>query len=320
MGIPIKHPLSDILTVNSLDRMLSFFQGQANRPFVGDTFYQGDNMPNIFFVDSGVGANTNDGRDPRTPLATLAQAMSAVTANRGDIIYLLPGHSETLTASLSLAVAGVTIIGLGAGAARPTFVVGDAVGEAITLDAAPIWIENCIFICGTDAQTNIVRILSTDCMIKDCDFREVLTTKQPLTCLDITGGAANATDRSKVYGCRFLVPTAGDGDRAIELGEVADGIEIVGCVVFGNFDDACIHNVTGKVLTNLLISDCILTNTLTGQHSIELVSACTGNLVRNMYNNDLTQQTGADTGSCASFECFHCDTIDVSAIISPVLT
>lgn len=30
--------------------------------------------------------------------------------------------------------------------------------------------------------------------------------------------------------------------------------------------------------------------------------------------------TGVDPGSCFSFECYHCDAIDVSGILCPVVT
>lgn len=310
--------IQNVMTANVLDRLLAFFDATANRPAIGDTYYQGTEMPQIFFVDSGVGSNGNDGRDPRTPLATLEEAFDRVQASRGDVIFLMPGHSESLTASLALDVAGVTVIGLGSGTLRPTFVVGDAAGEAINLTAANITVENCIFIAGTDQQTWMMGIAATDCTIKDCEFREVLTTKQPLIMLDIGGGAAaNAADRAKVINCYFNSPTAGDGDSAIKLSEVNDRVAIIGCVAWGDYDDACIHNPTGKVLTNLLIKDCILSNLLTGQHSIELVSACTGMLVQNYYGNDMTQATGVDPGSCRSFECYHDDAIDVSGILAP---
>lgn len=312
--------IRDLIAVNNLDRMLAFFAGVANRPIVGDTFYQGDNMPHIYFVDSNNGSDSNDGTDPRSPLATLSEAFDRVSANRGDVIFLAPLHAETLTATLSLDVAGVTVIGLGQGVGRPTFTVGDAVGEYIGIDAASIQIENCIFICGTDQQTKVVQIGATDVVIKDCEFREG-TAKQALILLDIgTGKSANACDRAKVIGCYFNAPTAGDGDAAIELGTVQDRVSIIDCIAWGDWDDACIHNPTGNVLTNLLIKGCVLSNLLTGQHSIELVSACTGMLVENYYGNDMTQATGVDPGSCRSFECYHDDAIDVSGILAPAGT
>lgn len=308
------------LTINTLDRLLAFFQSTASRPAIGDTLYQGTNMPQVFFVSSDNGSNENDGRDPRTPLATVAEAFDHVSANRGDVIFVMPGHTEAYTADETWDVAGVSVVGLGVGPDRPTFTIGDAAAESLDITGAGISIENCIFIAGVDQQVWMVGIRATDVTIRDCEFREA-TSIQPLIMVDIgAGAAANAADRASIINCYFNSPTAGDGDSAIKLSEVNDRVSIIGCVAWGDYDDACIHNPTGKVATNLLIKDCLLTNLLTGQHAIELVSACTGSLVQNYYGTDLTQQTGVDPGSCKSYECYHCDTVDVSAIITPILT
>lgn len=313
--------MQSLYNLNVLDRILAYFAATSTRAVVGETFYQGDNIPHFFFVQATNGSNSNAGTDPRSPVASLETALGFCSANRGDVIFLLPGHTETLTASLTISVAGVTIIGMGNGEKRPQFIVGDAAGEAINITGANVVLDGLILIAGTDQQTWMLGIKALDVTVQNCEFREVLTTKQPLTMLDIGGGgAANTADRAKVLNCYFNAPTAGDGDRAIELGEVMDRVEIGGCVAYGDWDDACIHNPTGKVLTNLYIHDCMLTNLLTGQHSIELVSACTGNLVRNMYHTDITQQTGADPGSCFSFECYQDDVIDTGGILTPVIT
>lgn len=80
---------------------------------------------NIFYVDSGATAasDSNNGKDPiKSPMATLDAAIGLCTASNGDIIYVLPGHTEAVTStSTNIDVAGVTIIGLGSGAVKPTF-------------------------------------------------------------------------------------------------------------------------------------------------------------------------------------------------------
>ena len=117
----------------------------------------------------------------------------------------------------------------------------------------------------------------------------------------------------------FRSPTAG-ASNCIGLDEVAANVEIGHCEFWGDFADAPIHNPTGSILTQLYIHDCVIENTQTGDHSIELVSACTGVLARNLYKNDMTQATGVDPGSCHSFENYHCDAVDVSGILAPVAT
>lgn len=273
-----------------------------------------------FYVDSVGGSSSKGGTAWGDAKATLAQALALCTADHDDVIYVAAGHAETLTASLALSVAGVRIIGMGLGTKRPTITIGDAVGEAINITGANVYIENFIFVCGVDAQTWMIGIGATDAHFFRCDFREGAS-KQPLIMIDVgAGGAANAADRAKIEECYFYLPTAGDGDSAIKLSEVAARVEIVGCVIWGDFDDACIHNPTGKILTDLVIRDTIANNLLTGQHAVELVSACTGWLIRNTYGSDIAAPGGVDPGSCFSVECYHADAIDTSGVLAPIAT
>ncbi len=65
------------------------------------------------------GSDGNDGTYLK-PFSSLDYAIGRCTANRGDIIMVMPGHIEAITAgSIAIDVAGVAIIGLGEGDLRP---------------------------------------------------------------------------------------------------------------------------------------------------------------------------------------------------------
>jgi hypothetical protein len=67
--------------------------------------------------------------------ATVDQAVGNCSATSNDTIFVLPGHTETVTAtSIALDVAGVNVICLGHGSARPTFTYG-AAAATITVSA-----------------------------------------------------------------------------------------------------------------------------------------------------------------------------------------
>ncbi len=279
---------------------------------------------NIFFVDSGATLaddSVGAGKNPDVPFATLDYAIGRCSANNGDVIYVMPGHAETVSgaAGIDFDVAGVKVIGLGQGADRPTLTMS-AAASTIHFDAAGSHLENFLIKVEHDCVI-VIDVDKADCVIKDCEFRArtAATAREWVTCIDVTGAAGNACDRLKVLGCIFTSPTAG-ASNCIGLDEVAANVEIGHCQFWGDFSDAAIHNPSGSVLTQLFIHDCTIENTATGKEAIELVSACTGMLVRNMYSTDLTQQTACDTGACMSMECYHCDAVDVSGIINPVLT
>ena len=112
---------------------------------------------NRFYVDSGTGTDgAGYGRNPDSPTATVDYAVGLCTASNGDIIYVMPGHAESLGAdsAVDVDVAGVTIIGLGSGALRPTFTATAIAGD-FKLAAASIRIENLLFLSGIDATTAV---------------------------------------------------------------------------------------------------------------------------------------------------------------------
>jgi len=73
----------------------------------------------VFFLDSGIGSNGNDGLSKDRPFATLDYAFSRCATNNGDYIIVAPGHAETITAAVGLDVAGVTVVGWGRGVPGP---------------------------------------------------------------------------------------------------------------------------------------------------------------------------------------------------------
>lgn len=132
---------------------------------------------NRWFVDSGAsGASdaTGYGQSPDSPFATLDYAIGQATANNGDIIYVLPGHAETITADsgVDIDVAGLTIEGLGHGAARPTFTFTTAVTADFKLAAASTVVRNLLFVAGIDALTGPIEIGAADCALIDCEYQD----------------------------------------------------------------------------------------------------------------------------------------------------
>ena len=101
-------------------------------PLVGSSDYT--TTGNVFFVDSGStarGDNPAKGQAPDTPFSTIDFAVGRCTANNGDIIFVMPGHAEDISAATSLVmdVAGVRIIGMGIGRSRPVLTYTVATGS-----------------------------------------------------------------------------------------------------------------------------------------------------------------------------------------------
>ena len=171
----------------------------------------GDGIPistgKYWFVHSGTGsdlAGGNMGKRPTQPFATINYAKTQCTANKNDVIVVMPGHAETVSAAsgINLSVAGVTVVGLGNGANRPTISLSAATAT-IAVSAANCTIDN--IIVTSTAEDNAVAIVVTaaNATISRCSFTEPTAGSNILTCISTT--AAGLT----VDGCdRYSVDVA----------------------------------------------------------------------------------------------------------------
>lgn len=96
-----------------------------------------------FFVSSLIGSNGNDGKSPEYPFATIDYAIGQCTASKGDVIIVMPGHAETISAAggITADVAGIFIIGLGLGNLRPTLSFS-ATAATFAISAANVYVAN----------------------------------------------------------------------------------------------------------------------------------------------------------------------------------
>uniref|UniRef100_A0A6M3J420 Uncharacterized protein n=1 Tax=viral metagenome TaxID=1070528 RepID=A0A6M3J420_9ZZZZ len=271
---------------------------------------------NVFWVDSGAGSNGYKGTFDR-PFATIDYAIGRCTANNGDIIIVKPGHAETvLTAGgIALDVAGVSIIGLGVGQLRPTVTFTTDADADVDMSAANCLINNMIFKCNIANQVAMITVSAAGCEIAGCEFSEGSATGLSFI---TTAGAANACDDLYIHDNYMYAPTAGNYDFGIELEEVEDSARIENNTIIGDFDSGGIHNPTGKVCTHLQISRNIIHNLQTGQHAIELVSACTGAIVNNRLYGD-TIAAILDPGSCICNGNLAATAIDESGLPIPAV-
>lgn len=108
----------------------------------------------VFFVSNSTILNPGEkgGSDGNRgtfldPFATLAYALTQTVQGRGDIIFIGPGHSETVANATTLAMNcnGVAIIGLGSGLLRPTFTFTAATAN-VPVRSGNMSIQNCLFV------------------------------------------------------------------------------------------------------------------------------------------------------------------------------
>lgn len=228
------------------------------------------------------GSNSNDGSF-NAPFSTLDYAVGKCLAHRGDVIFVKPGHSETLSAAdgVDVDVAGVSIIGLGRGTKRPKFIYDNSAGEFV-IGAANVRIENLWFVPSVTGITKAIDVETTShyFQIVGCRFGDA---------------EAAGTDE---FNATIIVTTSTDGliaDNYINMGEAGavaaititgacDRLEIRNNTILGDYSTANINGITA--LTNdLLIIDNLLVNGVTSglnsEPTIELLTGTAGVLARN---------------------------------------
>lgn len=238
----------------------------------------------VFFVDSGVGSNSNTGSDPLTDaLATIDYAIGLCTANNGDVIVVAEGHTETVVAAsgIDLDVAGVTIIGLGArgSTTRPTITMGTSTSASLDFSAANCRIVGLRFVSNIDSLLSFIIGGAGTATIEECDFIGSSAKEY------VSGIIVPTTfDDWTISGCRFIQPTdpagtnAAAGTGAIYIVD-SENVLIQDCEFRGNFETAFIHNKTSAAV-NLWVIGCRGICSLADAQPFLLVSTATGGAVR----------------------------------------
>lgn len=189
-----------------------------------------------------------------SPFSTLAGALAQCVSGRGDVIFVKPGHAETVSSStaLTMSVAGVAVVGLGTGTSRPKWTIDTANTATINVSAADVSFQN-VQIVGNFLSIAAAFTLSTakNFTLQDVEVRDTSSILNFLNMVKSTG-AANTADGLTIINSYWkglgttsvnaMVLTANDIDgmvfkeNVMKLARTADSSAIV---------------VTAGVLTNL---------------------------------------------------------------------
>lgn len=225
--------------------------------------------------DGGVGGQDGNTGTYQRPFATLDYAIGKCTAGRGDIIFIMPGHAETITSATTIAldVAGVAIVGLGHGTSRPTFTFTTANTASIHVNAANVSIQNCIFVANFLSIASAFTIASTTAApnftISNCKFRDTSAILDFLAAITTT--AAISADGLYISGCDIKSDATTKSVAPIQiLGTLADctvvNNKVTQTVAQNNISQFISH--AALVMTNLLVKDNLVysvnTDTATG--------------------------------------------------------
>lgn len=270
---------------------------------------------NIFFVDSGsanAADDTRHGKNTTKPFATLDFAIGQCTANNGDVIFVMPGHAENLTANVTFDVAGVRCVGLGWGASRPTFTYDADV--TITITAASCWVSGLRAALGTTQATVAAAFTmsAADSILEACET-VIHATSQFTSLVSVT-----AVERVSILNNVLrTLETASATSGLLLTG--CDEIRIVGNLITGHFASAGINNAGGDEALNALIMRNIVHNysSTGGDLAVDMDDAATGLMIENYFAAAIAGETGYDEGAMLNLETYIHDSAADSYGIVP---
>jgi hypothetical protein len=177
-------------------------------------------------------------------------------------------------------VAGINIIGLGAGSLVPTFTLGTATSAIISVTAANVRIRN-IKIISNLANVAVGLNFGADAdggVVENCQFYDGASNKELTIMLNIEAGCNNM----RIVGNRFIGDVGSDDTNAILLAGASNYTEIIGNYVHGKFTAAPIA-ASAAASTSLIIADNCVNNAETGAGlTITAHASTTGIAVRNL--------------------------------------
>lgn len=235
----------------------------------------------------------------------LDSAVGACTANAGDVIFVMPGHEETVASAdaIDLDVAGISVIGLGQGSLRPKFTFSTAITARMAIAAANIRLQNVVLENGIDNLTNALHISAANAQLIDV---ETVDNDSNYHCDDFIVTTA-AADGLRIKGWKHKAASGKTGAQTALSIVGGDDIEIDHVDLDGDFAVAAIENVT-TAATNLKVgARSLMDNLLRTRNSadvlVTLVATSTGyvNNILGRLQDDAANITEALVGADMQF-------------------
>lgn len=176
-------------------------------------------------------------------VTTLNAGLARCRSGRGDIVYVLPGHAENVTAAdfFTSLVAGTYIVGAGTfrSGLMPTLTF-TATTATFLLDVANVSLSGLKFAVGVDAVANFVTTSAAGCRIDGCYFQCGTSSSLDATTPVIV---AAGSDDLVINGNVFVGTSTAVNTNAISVTGISNAVTIT-----NNDFDVQISGATGGVI------------------------------------------------------------------------
>lgn len=253
----------------------------------------------IFWVHNSTGADAvGNGQNPDAPFATIDYAIGQCTANKGDRIMVMPGHSETVTGAggITCDVAGVSIIGMGHYNLAPQILMDGANTVTCLITAANVTLENLTFKAGHADIAIWGKVTGKGCVIRNCRFIENTAGENWVDVIH-AGTADNDYDGLVVEGCEFIMDDAACV-TAIDLLKDSKDVKILNNRITGDFDAspyAPIYSAATEIHKNILVQGNLIHNQHDGNAAVGISIANVASTGWIVYNHVGAQDAADET-------------------------
>lgn len=174
-------------------------------------------------AEGGVGGSDGNDGSYKKPFSTLDYAIGQCKASRGDIICLMPGHSESVTAAggMTFDVAGITVVGLGHGSLQAQISFTTAATADIDITADDVRFVNVRFTAAFADVAAAIDIGASNVEFHSCRFDESGTDLNYVVVMNVADGE----DGLVVHDCDYIGADASN-DHFIEMAGTHDNVRI----------------------------------------------------------------------------------------------
>lgn len=231
----------------------------TNYEIVGDSQFGGPVVSTLPFTTGkyiyvhNTGTGTSIGRELNQPVVTtIDAAIGMCRPNKNDIVVVLPGHTETVSAAAGIVAdaTGITIYGLGNGADKPTLTFDTATNASFDVTSDSVVIINILGVSGIDGLTKPFNVTG-DNFYGDIEWRDASATVEAATAVRLDGSnnsELNLTYRGFTTGNALVSAVRLDGCANVKVNLDANGVCSTAWVEMVDAASTNV-NVSGKTYT-----------------------------------------------------------------------
>lgn len=276
---------------------------------------------NVFFTHPSGTDTAGFGSHPNEPFKTIDFANNQCTANQGDVIFAMPGHTETIAAAggIVLDTAGVQVVGLGQGADK-ALITFSATDSTLAMSAASVAMKNIAVTSSVNECVSMFNVTAADVTLDAIDYVDPGAALETIQFLLTTAAA----DRLTIKNC---VHRQANAAASAQL-----WIALVGCTEPRILDNAFILDLEDSATSSVINGDTSVRLAELGRNRMHvtgyssglvspvlMVSGATGiHYDSRIYCDTTIVTTINDAPSMASFEVYVSNDLDKNGILDPI--